>query len=276
MRFLALCFTLFVSISALAQSQSVRSETQQSVKPDWLKTTDFDKKHKQCLETIADDPDTAFEDAMVWQSRGGGRRARHCVAMALFALGHADEAAFRLEKLAKAPDGGSKAMRVDYYDEAAGMWLKAKEARRAYDAATAGLDIKKSDIGLRIVRAEAYGALGHWDYAETDMNSALAFHPGDALSLRERAKARFNQGKLALALADIEASLKADDSSVETAVLRGQIREKIRMKKTGFEIETLPDLSKTIATAPSPTPQRPEQPDPLHPNALVLPGADLP
>ena len=153
---------------------------------------DFDAKHKLCLEKIADDADTAYEEAMIWQSKGGGRRARHCVAMTLFALGHADEAAFRLEKIAKAPDGGSPQMRAGFYVEAADLWLEANQARRAYDAATAGLKIARSDLDLRIVRARAYGALGHWDYAQTELTSALAFHPGNARALRTSRKCPFS------------------------------------------------------------------------------------
>ena len=71
-------------------------------------TDAFDKKHKECLERIAEDSDLAFEEAMIWRSEGGGRRAKHCEAMALFALGHEDEAANRLDELAKASDGGTR------------------------------------------------------------------------------------------------------------------------------------------------------------------------
>ena len=69
-------------------------------------TASFDAKHKECLERIAVDNELAFEEAMIWQDDGGGRRAKHCVAMALYALGHEDEAAHRLDTLAKARDGG--------------------------------------------------------------------------------------------------------------------------------------------------------------------------
>ena len=44
---------------------------------------------------------------MIWQDEGGGRRAKHCVAMSLFALGHEVEAAARLDALAIASDGGT-------------------------------------------------------------------------------------------------------------------------------------------------------------------------
>ncbi len=191
---------------------------------------DFDLKHKSCLEQIAKDAELAYEEAMIWQSIGGGRRARHCVAMSLFALGHADEAAFRLEKLAKAPDGGSPAMRAGFYVEAADLWLQAELPRNAYDAATAGLKIAKSNIDLRIARARAYAALGRWDYAETDLSSALAFIPNDPRALRYRADARLRQDKLILAQADIRRAMMYDGQNVDVLLVRGKIKEALRLK----------------------------------------------
>ncbi|MCF6221587.1 MAG: hypothetical protein L3J65_10790 [Robiginitomaculum sp.] len=190
---------------------------------------DFDSKHKLCLEKIADDAETAYEDAMIWQSEGGGRRARHCVALALVALGHPGEAAFRLEKIAKAPDGGSPNMRAGFYAEAANFWLEAGEPRKAYDASSAGLKIARSDVNLRIVRAQAYGALGHWDYAQTELTSALAFHPGDARALRFRAQSYFKQNLLKLAKVDIERSLVVNGTNIDALLLYGEIKEAMRL-----------------------------------------------
>jgi len=59
-------------------------------------TAEFDKRHENCIEAIAKDADTAYENAMIWRDEGGGRRAKHCEAMALFAVGQKEEAAFRL------------------------------------------------------------------------------------------------------------------------------------------------------------------------------------
>ncbi len=203
---------------------------------DFLSLDDFDQKHKACLEAIAKDADTAYENAMIWQSQGGGRRAKHCVAMALFALGHTDEAAFRLENLAKAPDGGTPVMRAGYTAESAGLWIKAGDPKRAYHVASEGLKTAKTDLDLRLVRAQSYGAMGQWAYAETDLKTALAMHPGNARALRLLARAKFEQNKLNAALTDVEASLRADPTKVETALLRGQIREAMRkksLKETG-------------------------------------------
>ncbi len=190
---------------------------------------DFDAKHESCLEQISEDADTAYEDALIWQSEGGGRRARHCVATALSALGHPGEAAFRMEKIATSPDGGTPEMRAGFYAEAANFWLAAGEANKAHDAASAGLEKARSHLDLRIVRARAYGALGHWDFAITELTSALAFHPENSVALRVRAEIHLQQNELGLAKADIESSVVADATDIETLLLRGKINEAIRV-----------------------------------------------
>jgi len=192
-------------------------------------TSDFDTRHKACLESIADDAQQAFETALQWRAEGGGRRAKHCTAMALFALGHEDEAAFRLDALAAGPDGGSNETRVKHYAEAANFWLTANEAEKAYASASAGLKLKYDHLDLRIARARAYALSGRYDYAETDLTSVLTLDPNHAAALRYRADARFKLEKMEAARADIEAALNIDPTSVETALLRGQIREAIRL-----------------------------------------------
>ncbi|WP_409432484.1 hypothetical protein ACJ3XI_09775 [Litorimonas sp. RW-G-Af-16] len=189
----------------------------------------LDMKHKQCLERIAVDSDLAYEEAMIWRDEGGGRRAKHCEAMALFALGHEGEAARRLDLLAVASDGGSPAMRADFYAEAANFWLSANETLKAYESASAGLELKYDHLDLRIARARSYAATGRYDYAETDLTSVLTLSPGHADALRYRADAKLKQDRLDEAKIDIEASLDADPTAVETALLRGQINEAIRL-----------------------------------------------
>lgn len=203
-------------------------------------TAEFDAKHKTCLEQIAVDADLAFEEAMIWQGDGGGRRARHCVAMAYFALGHKEEAARRLEALAKSPDAGTPAMRADHYLEATNFWLLSNKPDEAHAAASAGLDVSEDHIELRIARARAFALMGRYDYADVDLTSALIFDPDHSNALRYRADARHQQGKLAQALADIEKSLALNPDSVETALVRGKIVEAIRLS------EVSPDSDDTV------------------------------
>lgn len=194
-------------------------------------TADFDAKHKNCLERIAVDSELAFEEAMIWRDDGGGRRAKHCVAMALYARGHEDEAANRLDTLAKASDGGTASMRADFYSEAANFWLVANQPDRAYKSATDGLKLQMDHLDLRIARARAYAMSGYYEYAETDLTSVLSLDSQHAGALRYRADARLQQGRLMDAKTDIENSLAYNPSSVETALLRGQINEAIRKQK---------------------------------------------
>lgn len=194
-------------------------------------TEEFDAKHKACLERIAEDNELAFEEAMIWQDEGGGRRAKHCVAMALYALGHEDEAAARLDSLAMASDGGTKLMRADFYAEAANFWLVDGQADRAYKSASEGLKLRKDHVDLRIARARAYAMLERYDYAEIDLTSVLKFSPNNPDALRYRADSKMKQGRLDEAKIDIESALRADPTKVETALLRGQINEAIRLDK---------------------------------------------
>lgn len=208
-------------------------------------TSDFDQKHKACLERIAEDSELALEDAMVWRSEGGGRRAKHCEAMALFALGHEDEAANRLDTLAKASDGGSPSMRANFYAEAANFWLASENPTKAYSSSTAGLEIAKNHIDLRIARARSYAMSGRYDFAETDLTSVLFFDAEHVDALRYRADARLQQDKLSEALTDIEKALSLDFENVETAVVRGRIKEAIRLKGRDDTSEASSDLYET-------------------------------
>lgn len=208
---------------------------------DEARTKALDQRHKDCLEQIGQDADLAFEEAMIWRDQGGGRRSRHCEAMALFALGHEKEAASRLDELAESQDGGSEAMRLNFRAEAANFWLAAGDAEQAYASATAGLDYDENSAPLRIARARAHVMNGEIEEAEDELDRIIASQPDHAEALRYRADARMRQGRLNGALDDIEASLKADPTSVETALLRGRIREAIRLFEATAEPEALDD-----------------------------------
>ncbi len=195
------------------------------------KTAAFDAKHKSCLEQIAVDAELAYEDAMIWRNDGGGRRARHCEAMALFALGHKEEAAHRLDQLGAMVGQLSPKMRKNYYLEAANFWLMSEQTSKAYESATAGLAIDREDTDLRIARARVYALLDRYKDSETDLTSALAFDRNNPDALRYRADARKRLGKLTLAKSDIDRAMMLDPKSVETALLRGQIIEAQRLKR---------------------------------------------
>ena len=196
-------------------------------------TAQMDARHEQCLERIAEDQELALEEAMIWRDQGGGRRARHCEAMALYAVGYPGEAAARLDQLADGADGGSAEMRRNFRLEAANFWLEAKDVNRAYASSTKGLESDERHAELRIARARAYSQSARYDYAETDLSTVIAYHPAHAAAYRYRADARLRQGNLDGAKSDIELSLRHDTMSVESSLLRGEINEAIRLRGEG-------------------------------------------
>lgn len=214
-----------LSLAAFAGLVMVQSaHAQDSVPP-----VDFDARHEACLLAITKDADTAYEDALIWKGDGGGRRARHCVAMALFALGHKDEAASRLEAMGAEIRTGTPQMRADWLTESADFWLASGDARAAYRTSNEALNLVPTHLDARLSRARSYAKLERWDYAEIDLTSALVQHPGNVKALRYRADARKRLDKLQEASEDIELALRLDPTSVETALVRGEIREAIRL-----------------------------------------------
>ncbi len=182
-----------------------------------------------CVEKIESDPEGAYEDGLAWIYQGNRPGARQCTALALIALGRADEGAARLENLANAPDGGSVEQRAEYLVQAGNAWLQAGAAEAAVLTFTNALKLKPGTPDLLIDRASAHLMLGDWAKAEKDLDTALKFAPGTAIAHHMRGEARLNQDQLSLAMDDVEAAMAADPENIDTLVLRGRIREAIRL-----------------------------------------------
>ena len=208
--------------------------------------TDFDLRHEVCLDAISDTPEAAYEAALTWQNEGGGFRAQHCIAMALFGLGRTELAAHRLERIARAPHSVTDRQKADYYFEAVGFWILAEDYKKARAAANAGLELRPDHIDLLIARARSLAGLKNYKAAEKDLNQTLVLAPHRADAYRYRADLHLKQDDYDAAMRDIEKSLSLDDTQIETALLRGDIREAMR-KAERQEIEAglnLPPLKR--------------------------------
>lgn len=182
-----------------------------------------------CLDTIQHDAETAYEDGLAWTYEGNRPAARQCVALALIALGHEDEGAARLEDLANATDGGTLEQRGVYLAQAGNAWLQAGAAEAADVTLTNALKLSPDDADLYIDRAGARMILENWDQAIDDLDKALSLKPGYGPAHQLRAEARLNLKSYDLALADIKAAMLAEPDNIDTLVLRGQIREAMRL-----------------------------------------------
>mgnify|MGYP003630970477 FL=1 len=184
-----------------------------------------------CIARIDVDAEEAYEDALAWSFEGNRPGARQCVALALIALGQEAEGAARLEELANATDGGSMEQRALYLTQAGNAWLVAGAPEAAVVTLTNALKIMPDDANLLVDRASAQILLGKWPEAIKDLDKALSASPGLAAAHQLRAEARLNMNDLEPALADVKAAMTAEPDNIDTLVLRGRIREAIRLSE---------------------------------------------
>tara|TARA_R110001599_G_scaffold1980_4_gene10343 strand:- start:11561 stop:12235 length:675 start_codon:yes stop_codon:yes gene_type:complete len=184
-----------------------------------------------CIAHIDENAEEAYEDALAWSFEGNRPGARQCVALSLIALGQEAEGAARLEELANATDGGTLEQRALYLTQAGNAWLVAGAPEAAIVTLSNALKIIPNDPNLLVDRASAHIMLDQWTHAISDLDAALESSPGFGTAHHLRAEARLNTGDLDLALSDVKAAMTAEPDNIDTLVLRGRVREAIRLSE---------------------------------------------
>lgn len=213
---------MFVSILAaglLPISQSALSDIAEAEQ----------KRLEACLTTVETAPSEAYEDSLAWLGAGNRPKARYCNAVALMAMDRLEEGAARLEALATAPDAIALEDRHLYLAQAGNAWLAANYPDAAIVALTDALKLNADDPKVYKDRAAAYLALERWIEGVDDLNTALELLPNDPEALSLRARAHLAQKDLRAAKTDMELALVHDPENIDLLVLRGQIREAIRL-----------------------------------------------
>jgi len=201
----------------------------QSAGADFAKAEDA--RLQACIDKIETDPENAYEDGLAWTFEGNRPGARHCTALALIALGSYDTGAQRLEALATSSDGGSTEQRALYLSQAGHARLQAGAADLAVVSFTDALKLAPGTLDLLLDRASAYILLAEWDKALSDLDLALANSPGHGPGYQLRAEVHLAKRAYDLAMRDVRAAMEADPSNIDTLVLRGRVREAIRISK---------------------------------------------
>jgi tetratricopeptide (TPR) repeat protein len=181
--------------------------------------------YERCLAQTREDPEGAREAAEAWAAAApGDEGARHCLGLALLALGDAERAAERLEALASRSRASAIA-RAAVFAQAGQAWMMANQPGRAYAAATLGLILAPRDPELLTDRALALGALGRYADAAEDLDRVLALDPErvEALVLRAAAKRRMDQP--AEAARDVDRALSLAPDNAEALLERGIQRQ---------------------------------------------------
>jgi len=204
------------------------------------------KRYRACLAIVAETPEDGFESAMAWRDHGGAFPARHCLALALVALGSHEQAALRLQHLAQDMHRHRPALQAEILGQAGNAWLLAERPADARTAFTAALSRAPQHIDLLIDRARAHAALGAYADAFNDLDVAVALAPERMDAVVFRAAARRHLGDLVRALEDVELALALAPHLTEALIERGILRQ-----LAGDRDGARADWLKVLETAPS-------------------------
>lgn len=177
-----------------------------------------------CMRLAQTEPQTAFEMALDWEDRGGGRPARHCAAVSLFVLEQFPQAAERFEALAQEVRAEDPDIVAGALAQAGQAWLMAGNTSRAYAAQTTALGLLPDDVELLIDRGVTLAASDRHDEAIADFTRALAIDPNRIDALIFRATAQRYANKLELARQDLDRALRLYNDHPEALLERGIVR----------------------------------------------------
>ena len=204
-----------VAFSAAMVSSSSSIASAQEIEPA--------REYQACLVEAQSQPEKGFERALAWAGLGGGARAQHCAAVALFGMGQYGESAVRFERLA-GDVAADAANRGNILAQAAQAWLLAGKPGRADTALTTALQLLPDNVELLIDRAHAAAARGGYPDAVRDLSRAHEIDPSRAETLVFRASANRHLDRLDAAAADLLRALSIDSRQPEGLLERGILR----------------------------------------------------
>lgn len=184
-----------------------------------------------CIQMVEDNPTEAHEDSLAWLGNGNRPRARYCNAISLIALERYEEGAARLEALANAPDAIALEDRALYMAQAGNAWLTASYPEAAITALSEALKIDPRNGDYFKDRAAGYLAIERWTEAIDDLTTSLNLQPSDPEALSLRSRAYLAMEDLTNAEQDMKAALAQDPRNIDILLLRGDVREAIRVSR---------------------------------------------
>ncbi len=198
----------------------------------------------QCIRLAKSKPEQGWEEALAWQSLGGGEEARHCAAVALIGMGKFGEAASRLEALA-AESIQVDAVRAEMMAQAAQAWVSEGLLPQADVALKTALRLAPRNAEIMIDHAVVLAQLKKNEQAVELLSAVLRSQPNRVEVLTLRASALRVLSDLKGARADLEKALKTDPNFVDARLERG-----VLLRLEGQEAKAREDLLKVIRLVP--------------------------
>lgn len=194
-----------------------------SAPPAAAQVADHAQEYRACLMMAKTKPEDGWEEAIAWQSLGGGEPARHCAAVALIGLGKHGEAAARLETLANESKRPA-AVRAEMLAQAGQAWLLAGNTQRADAAQRSALALAPNDPDILLDHAVTLAQAHHYHEAVERLSAVLARQPNRVEALALRGSARRYLDELKGAEEDIARALQLDPTFADALLERGMLR----------------------------------------------------
>ena len=201
-------------------------------------------RYQACMDKTKIDAEAAFDDATTWEGLGGGYPARHCALAALIEIGHYDEAAQGLERLADAVRADAR-FKARLLVQSARAWIAANNPKRAAAVADTALRLVPDTTDALLIRAEALALQGAYWEAADDLSRVLYSEPENVEALVLRGAAYRQLDALDLAFDDLNRALALNPDHPEGLLERG-IVHRLAKRKT----EARADWKRLIEVAP--------------------------
>lgn len=208
---------------------------------------DGPQEYRICLTMAKTKPEQGWEEALAWQSLGGGEAARHCAAVALIGLGKYGEAATRLETLAN-ESVRADSVRAEMLAQAGQAWMLLDNLPRADAAQRSALMLSPGNPDILLDQAVLLAQLHHYREASEVLSQVLRAQPNRIEALTLRGSAFRYLDNIPGAEDDIAAALKLDPDFPDALLERGILR---RMR--GDDVGAREDWLKTIDLLPEST-----------------------
>ncbi len=203
-----------------------------------------EREYLACMALARSRPQSGYDEALAWETLGGGAPARQCAAVALMGLGRFHKAATELERAAKdgalAPD-----LRAELLAQAAQAHIVAGQLRLADADQKAALVLVPDKPDIMVDRAVTLGRMHRYKEAAAVLTSVLRREPNRVEALTLRASAYRHLGRLPPALADIDRALALQPGFVDALLERGIIHHLM-----GDNAGARADWTKIVKTAP--------------------------
>ncbi|SEH25973.1 tetratricopeptide repeat protein [Magnetospirillum fulvum] len=202
------------------------------------------REYRACLSLAQSKPDEGWEEAIAWQSLGGGEPARHCAALALIGQGKYEEGAKRLEALAQ-QSRREESLRAEMLAQAAQAWMLATQPERALADLDTALGLVPGQPDLILDKAVLLASQGHHAEVVGLLTGLLKAQPNRVEALTLRASAQRLLDHSAEAEKDITRALELDPAYPDALLERGMIR-----RGGGNEAGARADWMRAIEIAP--------------------------